>query len=255
MYCKTCGKPVEKPIEYTGAKVCPYCGCVMELIETVKSNVGKGQYTYRKKCCVRVLVIFALLLNSLEMINNILTYYLFSENNKTAFQNLINNFSFYDFMVIISFVMFFICCIGLFISKNRKKVSIILIPLLCMIVFRLIDLIRTKPRLSYYFINVDIFILFSCIIAIVMLIFTKKNKFIEIVLLTAHTLYGLCRLFYQIKSTIDVLRIWGDYRTSSMTFYYTCPIIYSVSYILLMVAIFIFSISQPDDSIKKTTNT
>ena len=30
MFCPVCGKQVETPMEFQGAKVCPECGCVME---------------------------------------------------------------------------------------------------------------------------------------------------------------------------------------------------------------------------------
>ncbi len=38
MFCPTCGSEIEEMIEHNGAKICPKCGCVVEIIEQTNED-------------------------------------------------------------------------------------------------------------------------------------------------------------------------------------------------------------------------
>ncbi len=59
MYCPTCGSEIEEMIEYNGAKVCPECGCIVEMI---KASTVKKPEKFNKLKIATVLAVIGIVL-------------------------------------------------------------------------------------------------------------------------------------------------------------------------------------------------
>ncbi len=200
MYCPTCGSEIEEMIEHNGARVCPECGCVVEM---VKNSTEKKPKKLNKLKTATVFAVIGTVLGVVYLAIDILDYFRFHSHISISYVS-----------SIVSYVAFMALAILMIVAnkkKNIKKAFKIITGVLLLIcasrnVWRLIDLIdfivpAFESGRKYTWISA-ITSTISCITIICFFVFMAMFTFLRkkvygVVLIIAEVLYlisGLVRL-------------------------------------------------------------
>ncbi len=109
MYCPTCGSEIEEMIEHNGARVCPECGCVVEM---VKKSTEKKPKKLNKLKTATVFAVIGTVLGVVYLAIDILDYFRFESHISISYVR-----------YIVSSVAFMALAILMVVANKKKNIK------------------------------------------------------------------------------------------------------------------------------------